>query len=449
MSIQTFLHGNLLRSGACIVAFFLIFGTSHAQDSLAFKSDNLFDMSLEELLKINITELDRTLNLYGYINTNAEKQFSFPSVGADGRTEKQNDPFELVPVKAFHLYGSAYLSEKIDVLFNLAYVDETIEVRNAWGNFKVDRAFQIRIGKMYRRFGLYNEKLDQIPTFTGIEPPEIFDTDHLFITRTTNLMVHGIWTTGSTDLQYSLTTENGEGGAAKGVTPLGWDFRLKSDRNQLVVGTSGFTSSVNGKNTTSTVAFGDGSPKGGILPWMDGDNFFLTGLFAEKQLGNFNIQAEYWLARHDAIRNPDNVLTIVREAGINPQQRKRFLGDNRDKTDDELTTDDVIVPVKYNVKTYYIRVAYNIDTRVGQFVPYVFLDWMSNPEVINNRTYGGDKESGLADDGVFTKTSAGVVYRPIPTVAIKFDGSVHTQRFNGQSVDYPEIRLDFSWAFKN
>jgi hypothetical protein len=37
--------------------------------------------------------------------------------------------------------------------------------------------------------------------------------------------------------------------------------------------------------------------------------------------------------------------------------------------------------------------------------------------VINNKDYGGDKESGLADDGIFTKTSAGIVYRPIPTVA--------------------------------
>jgi hypothetical protein len=69
--------------------------------------------------------------------------------------------------------------------------------------------------------------------------------------------------------------------------------------------------------------------------------------------------------------------------------------------------------------------------------------------VINNKNYGGDKESGLADDGVFTKTSAGMVYRPIPTVAIKLDGSIHSQKFNGQVVKYPEIRLDLSWAFKN
>jgi hypothetical protein len=182
---------------------------------------------------------------------------------------------------------------------------------------------------------------------------------------------------------------------------------------------------------------------------MDGDHFFLTGLFGEKQIGRINIQAEYWIARHDALRNPDYVLTLVRDAGINPYQRQRFLGASSSKADNQLNTGDVVVPVSYDVKTYYIRVAYNIDSKLGQFVPYLFLDWMSNPEVINNKDYGGDKESGLADDGVFTKTSAGVVYRPIPAVAIKVDGSIHSQKFNEQTVKYPEIRIDLSWAFKN
>jgi len=422
---------------------------SNAQDSLSTKNDDLFDLSLEELLQINVTELDRKLKIYGYINTNAEQQFNFPYIANDGSTFTESDPFTWVPVKAFHLYGSAYLSEKIDILFNLAYADEKIEVRNAWGNFKLVNGFQIRIGKMYRRFGLYNEKLDQIPTFTGIEPPEIFDTDHLFVTRTTNLMIHGNRNVGHLNLQYSLTTENGEGGEKKGVMPVGWDLRLKSDKQSLLVGTSGFTSSITGKSTTSTVAFGEGPPSGGVLPWMDGDHFVLTGLFAEKQLGKFNIQAEYWISKHDAQRNPDNVLVMVTEAGINEQQRKNFLGENADKPNVDLTPADVVVDVNYNVQTYYIRLAYNIESKVGQFVPYLFLDWMSHPEVINNKTYGGDKESGLADDGEFYKTSAGVVYRPIPAVAIKLDGSIHTQKFNEKNQSYPEIRLDFSWAFKN
>jgi hypothetical protein len=34
-------------------------------------------------------------------------------------------------------------------------------------------------------------------------------------------------------------------------------------------------------------------------------------------------------------------------------------------------------------------------------------------------------------------------------VAIKLDGSYHSQRFNGRQEMYPELRLDFSFAFSN
>jgi hypothetical protein len=41
------------------------------------------------------------------------------------------------------------------------------------------------------QIGLYNEKLDQIPTFIGIEAPEMLDADYLFLPRTTMEMMHG------------------------------------------------------------------------------------------------------------------------------------------------------------------------------------------------------------------------------------------------------------------
>jgi hypothetical protein len=43
----------------------------------------------------------------------------------------------------------------------------------------------------------------------------------------------------------------------------------------------------------------------------------------------------------------------------------------------------------------------------------------------------------------------GVVFRPLPNVAIKLDGSYHIQEYNGKKVSYPELRLDFSFAFSN
>ena len=139
---------------------------------------------------------------------------------------------------------------------------------------------------------------------------------------------------------------------------------------------------------------------------------------------------------------------MVKNGDINAAQRKRFLGNASSKNDDSLKTSDVVTDFSYVSKTWYVRVGYNIDTKIGQFVPYVFLDYMSNPEIINKKKYGGDEEAGYADDGKFIKPSLGLVYRPIQTIAIKVDGSLHTQKFNGKTETYPELRFDFSFAFK-
>jgi hypothetical protein len=140
---------------------------------------------------------------------------------------------------------------------------------------------------------------------------------------------------------------------------------------------------------------------------------------------------------------------VIRNAGLNATQRERFLQSNISAPDDNLVEDDVRTTSNYSVQTWYVRLGYNIPTDVGQFVPYLFLDWMSYPEAIQNKDFGGDDEAGLADDGVFWKPSVGLVYRPIPNVAVKLDGSVHMQEFNGKKESYPEIRLDFSFAFSN
>jgi hypothetical protein len=420
-------------------------GTEIPKDSSLV--DSYLSLSLEELLGIDV--IDKRFKFYGYFDTYAEKTFKVPYVDDFGQTAFEDVPFEFTPVRNFHLYGSGNLSDRIDMLINLARISgDGLEVRNAWGNFKIkENLLQVRIGKMYRRFGLYNEKLDQIPTFIGIEAPELFDTDHLFLTRTTNLMVHGEMQSGKKLFQYALTTESGEGGASRNLIPVGWDFRYTS--GSFIIGTSGFASSINSNNkTSSTVKFLTGSPKGGVLPWMKADSYSVLGGFVEKQAGNFLIQAEYWVSPHNAVRNADNVLTIVKDAGINNQQRQRFLGASASRPDSLLTKSDVVTNVKYTSASWYVRVGYNIETKAGQFIPYLFLDWMSNPEVINNKKYGGDEESGFADNGVFLKPSAGLVYRPIPTVAIKVDGSVHSQKFNGKTEMYPELRFDFSFAFR-
>lgn len=436
-----------MKSTIILIITALLCTRSFAQDSTAIHQYDLFDLSLEELLQIDI--VDKNFYLYGYINANLQKTFSVPSLNEAGETVRTNDPAEWAGIKNFHIYGSGNLSSRISYLFNLAYADELIEIRNAWGNFKFTDGFQIRVGKMYRKFGLYNERLDQIPTFIGIEPPEMLDSDHLFLQRTTNFMIHGSKTGASYQLSYALMTDNGEGGPEQKLFPLGWDARIKSFRNSFIVGLSGYAASITSAHAMPTVALGDGPPQGGVLPWMQGDRYFLNGVFLEKQMGRILLQTEFYAARHKAHRNPESVLTIVKEASINQTQRERFLGANAAKPDAELTTDDVVLDTDFTVVTAYIRLGYNIQSNAGQFVPYLFVDWMSHPENIRNKTFGGDDETGLADNGKFIKPSLGVVYRPMPNVAIKFDGSYHTQKFNGKHTIYPELRLDFSFAFSN
>ncbi len=425
----------------------LLSSAAYSQSDSTMVSDDLFDMSLEELLKVDM--VDKNFYLYGYINSNLQKTFDYPSTGTDGSTMRVSDPVEWTPVRNFHIYGKGNFTRNISYLFNLAANDDFLEIRNAWGNFAVSDEFQVRVGKMYRKFGLYNERLDQVPTFIGIEAPEMLDTDHLFLTRTTNLMVHGQFQNPRNVFSYALMTDNSEGGPRKNVIPLGWDVRYKSFVNSFIVGASGYTSGLGSTKSVSTVALGEGSPNGGILPWMEGDRFTVAGVFFEKQIGNVLIQSEYYNAAHNAQRDPHAVLAVIRDANINGTQRDRFLQSNADQPDDMLTPDDVRTQVKYNVQTWYLRLGYNIQTSAGQFVPYVFLDWMSHPEAIQSKTYGGDDEAGLADDGKFWKPSAGVVFRPLPNVAIKLDGSYHIQQYNGKSVSYPELRLDFSFAFSN
>ncbi|MDD9940239.1 MAG: hypothetical protein OXU20_04155, partial [Myxococcales bacterium] len=66
---------------------------------------------------------------------------------------------------------------------------------------------------------------------------------------------------------------------------------------------------------------------------------------------------------------------------------------------------------------------------------------------IAKKDLGGDGEAGISDDGKFQKYTLGTVFRPVPQVALKLDGSAHVQDFNGKSEFYPEIRISFSYLW--
>lgn len=425
------------------VAFFIFFAAPNAVAEDEVGTENLLDMSIEELLNLDLdAEESQGITIYGYMSANVEKVFNELSV-ENGQTVKTSAPHEW-SLPHFHLFLRAPLSKDIYTFVNLA--SENLEVRNMYGNIRLKNMLQFRAGKMYRRFGLFNEKLDEVPTYLGIEPPELFDGDHLLLPRMTNFMVHGETEIGGNTWSYALCTDNGEGGPTEDVIPLGWDFRVKL-QNRAMIGMSGYFSSIGSGDITSPIDVGEGSPEGGILPWVETDRYQVYGGFAEVQLGSWLFKTAYWIANHNIERNPEAVLAVIENADITERQYERFVGD-RTLAAEALSVDDVIRTANYKVTTGYVRVGYHIKmNRGGTIAPFFFFDWMNHPETIGSKTWGGDNESGIADDGKFYKWTAGVAYKPIDKVAIKLDTSTHIQKYNGATETYPEVRFDISYLY--
>jgi len=417
---------------------------------------SFYDLSLEELLDVSVKKKE-IVTFYGFANVNFEKVFNKPGWGYDGKAIFEKTPIDL-SIPNFLLYATSDFSQDITFLVGLSKDDEHIGIDSLWGNVKINDAIQIKLGKMYRKFGLFNEKLQDLPTFTGIEAPELFDGDHLMLPRTTELMIHGKkHLSESIALMYAVDTGVGEGNTGLDALPLGWDLRMKVDTNfepllnpSIIFGTSGYISSLtNTKTKPNSIGEHAIIKTTGISQWMESDNYGVFGGFIEANLfENLLLQTAYWYGNHNAIRNPESVLNIIKNTNLSQNQKQRFLGNNTSKPIETLTTKDIVLDAKYNIQTYYIRLGYSFNTPIGGITPYLFLDWMSNPELIENKNFGGDDEVGISDNGQFLKPSIGVVYRPLNELAIKLDGSTHIQTFNGKTESYPEVRFDVSFAFK-
>lgn len=383
-------------------------------------------------------ESESSVNFYGFVDAYAEKVAKTPAgVGSDGNTDYESNPHEFdVPNLNFMVQASH--GDKFRAFLNLAAPGaEDFGVRNAWVEATVYRQYlQIRAGKLYRPFGLYNEMLDAVPTYMGIEPPELFDKDHLLLTRTTNLMFKGHYNSGPNTISYAITTGNDE--REGGQLPIGADINVDLD-SRIKVGSSFYSS--NG-NAVSSKSVGEGSPTGGVLPWMEKDSFMVYGAYAQLSLERLKIQTEFWIADHDATRAPDQVQALE-GSGLNSRQLARFGLDG-----DPTTTDDVNLDADYKVATFYVRTGYTFPVSGwGSFTPYVQYDYYKNPETVQSKNVGGDNEAGLSDNGLFHKSTIGSVWRPIDQAAIKLDASTHTQKYNGETVTYPEVRISFSYLW--
>lgn len=371
--------------------------------------------------------------VYGYLDGYWEKVEDTPQVGSNTKT---SNPSEFDVPNIHMIVMSSKDSYKS--FFNISGGGAgTLDVRNAWVEKELaGEKLAFRIGKVYRKFGLYNEILDAVPTYIGIEPPEMFDGDHLLLTRTTNAMLHGRTEVGSGDfLNYSLTTGNDE--RASDATPLGLDVHYTMGSNWKF-GASYYTSG------GAAVADTDGKlgvGSGGVLSWMEKDTFTVSGVYVQYTDAQWIVQAESFSANHDAVRNAslvkngtDGLCDGTNGATLNQRQKDRF---NCSGTVD--TNGD------YKVQTSYLRAGYIVPLEVGSITPYLQYDIYENEEVIWKKSLGGDNEAGLSDDGKFAKATVGAVYRPDFNVAIKGDYSQHLQKVNGKDANYGEVRFSFSY----
>ena len=398
----------------------------------------------EEAEAATVTQIFDT-KLYGFIDAYAEKVAKTPGgVDDGGETQWESNAAEY-DVANFNVMLQGSILGRYRYFFNLASPgsggvldDEPLQVRNAWVELPVvGDVLQVRAGKLYRRFGLYNEILDATPTFIGIEPPELFDKDHLMVTRTTNLMVHGLIPVGVNTLSYALMTGNDE--KAAGAIPLGADVFFEVS-GLLKLGSSFYTS---GGPAQPGRSVGEGSPRGGVVNWMAEDQYRGFGGYAQLTARGFTAQAEYWRAQHDARRDADQV-ALLADGGLNQAQLDRFFV-NGDPSQGVGPLD-----VEYDIDTAYIRAGYEmiLGHKEMGFTPYVQGDWYRNPEIVESKSLGGDGEAGAADDHQFFKYTLGAVFRPVPQVALKVDGSAHHLTYNGAQIFYPEIRVSLSYLWQ-
>ncbi|MSP73128.1 MAG: hypothetical protein EXR76_13365 [Myxococcales bacterium] len=129
--------------------------------------------------------------IYGFIDSYFEKTAETPEgVDENGKTVWEENASEF-DVANFNVMIQGSISQTYRFLLNFASPgsgghagDEALGVRNAWVEAPpAGRYLSLRSGKLYRRFGLYNEILDASPTFIGIEPPGIFDKDQPHASR--------------------------------------------------------------------------------------------------------------------------------------------------------------------------------------------------------------------------------------------------------------------------
>jgi len=377
---------------------------------------------------------DMNTRIYGYINgywEDVDDQPTLTNTGADA-TSKNPSEFQVPNV---HLIVQSKMDQFKTYLNVYGTESDALVVNNAWVESDLHGDYlKFRIGKLYRPFGLYNEILDAVPTYIGIEPPELFDGDHLMLTRTTNAMLHGRAEMGPGFLNYALTTGNDERESSQ--TPYGMDVNYTID-TRWKIGSSYYNSGGYAKSLASIGTSGKSGSFGAVLPWMSEDKFSVFGGYLQYRDDHWTFQVATYAASHDATRDSAAVTSICSNAKMSTASRARFGCGGTINTNGD-----------YDVKTSYTRLGYTFITERGNLTPYAQFDMYENKETVLDKSWGGDNEAGLADDGKFSKATLGLFYQPTYAVALKSDYSQHLQKVNGRDQNYGEVRFSFSYFWR-
>ena len=137
---------------------------------------------LAAAMSASVAQAAPKTSIYGYVEGYYEKVDDTPSVNTTTPSENPGEfqvPNLNVMIQSVGDGTKAYI--------NLSGADAgTVNVNNAWAEMDLHgEMVRFRIGKLYRPFGLYNEMLDAVPTYIGIESPELYDSDHLMLSRET------------------------------------------------------------------------------------------------------------------------------------------------------------------------------------------------------------------------------------------------------------------------
>ena len=381
-------------------------------------------------------------HVYGVIETNLQKSSDYPEgINEAGSTTYESDAHQY-SIPHAHLMLQSMKGNLFNGFLNLNINGEDgIDVNNAWMEIGLNgEMLKLRLGKLYRPFGLYNEVRDSVTTRLSTELPEYLGENHAMISPTTNLMLHGRISGSGHTLRYAFTTGNDL--RARSQTPFGTDIYYIYN-NFFRFGASYYSSNGNAVAPSTEIGELKNSP---VQNWMDKDQFNVYGSYMRLAHMGFNLDLEYWTSSHKAERDIDQIQALEAATYLNPTQLQRFGLDGI--TGQSSADDSIPLQTSYTVSSYLMRLAYTWETEFGFVTPYINYDYYKNPETIAAKEFGGDEKAGRSQDGKFEKFSFGLIFKPIPAIAIKAEYDSNRVKFNNQSVLYSSYLMSAAYFWE-